>query len=337
MTAIRPLHFVFALSMVAACHGGALPIPGPGPGPDLGPKADLASEAPPDLPGVDLLAVWGTDPQNVFFAGTKGTLLHLQDGHYTKVAGIPAVTWRGVAGTAWSVVVVGDGGTVLRSLDAGASWQVAPTGVTEDLNAVAADGDRVWVAGDAGTLLASLDGGASFTRVAAPTTEDLRGVTLLANPAFLEPYVVGAGGTTLRGDTTADPPKFVLATLPSGHDVNGAWFRVPSSLFIATAHPSVESGAPRILQTDQWPDWKVACNFAGAVLHGIGGNDAGDIYAVGEYGSSGRGMYLYRAGTGCKSSATLPRPLRGVWVKGADAYLVGDGGTILHIQGTPSL
>jgi photosystem II stability/assembly factor-like uncharacterized protein len=71
-------------------------------------------------------------------------------------ADLLAIACRG-AHDAW---VVGEGGTLLRTLDAGATWDAIALDTDATLRAVAvAAEDRVYAAGDRGTLLVSRDSG----------------------------------------------------------------------------------------------------------------------------------------------------------------------------------
>lgn len=80
-------------------------------------------------------------------------------------------------------VAVGDGGTILRSLDLGVTWVPVGTGVTtQNLYSVAGrvigGVARFVVVGDTGTALRSDDAGATWSLVSTGTTANLRGVTV---------------------------------------------------------------------------------------------------------------------------------------------------------------
>jgi hypothetical protein len=65
----------------------------------------------------DLHGVWGTSPENVYAAGSEGTLLHF-DGTRWQEASLPGAELGGLnrvwAGPHSDVVVVGEGGVVIR-------------------------------------------------------------------------------------------------------------------------------------------------------------------------------------------------------------------------------
>lgn len=107
----------------------------------------------------------------LYVAGEQGLLMKL-DRAKAKLRALELPykgTLFGVSGSARGVVVHGLRGTVLRSTDAGASWQPVNTGLQVGLtgSSVAADG-RIAIVSQAGHVLLSRDDGASF----APTRID---------------------------------------------------------------------------------------------------------------------------------------------------------------------
>jgi photosystem II stability/assembly factor-like uncharacterized protein len=74
-------------------------------------------------------------------------------------------TLFGIAGNTHALVVYGLRGTVLRSTDAGRSWQPVQTGLQVGLTAsvTGADG-RIVIVSQAGHVLVSTDDGASFAQ-----------------------------------------------------------------------------------------------------------------------------------------------------------------------------
>jgi photosystem II stability/assembly factor-like uncharacterized protein len=98
--------------------------------------------------------------------------------------------------------VVGDGGLLLATRDAGVSWRVVDSGVTTPLRGVAlAFPDTVYVAGDDGAARASFDGGRNFRTIATPAlawtsvaTRKSDGAVALFASATGEIYRYEAGG-----------------------------------------------------------------------------------------------------------------------------------------------
>jgi photosystem II stability/assembly factor-like uncharacterized protein len=101
----------------------------------------------------------------LYIAGEQGLLLKLDRAASRFVAlTLPYKgTLFGVTGNSRAVVVHGLRGNVLRSTDAGASWQVVPTGLQVGMTASATGADgSILLASQAGHLLSSRDDGASF-------------------------------------------------------------------------------------------------------------------------------------------------------------------------------
>lgn len=97
-------------------------------------------------------------------------------------------------GPAW---VVGDNGTILRTVD-GTMWTHVETGTNVDLYGIAElDLMNLYVVGEGGTILRSTDAGLSWTPQSSGTTQTLRAISISeANSSRL--IAVGLGGTVLR-------------------------------------------------------------------------------------------------------------------------------------------
>jgi hypothetical protein len=98
----------------------------------------------------------------------------------------PPMNLRDMANITPSVIVapdnknawrVGAGGKIEHSGNAGNSWKVQPSGVTQDLIAGMAPSKKIcWVVGKNGTLLLTTDGGKRWARILSPIRGDLGGV-----------------------------------------------------------------------------------------------------------------------------------------------------------------
>ncbi len=95
-------------------------------------------------------------------------------------------------------VAVGLEGAILRSDDAGASWQRVRSDFDADLAGVGGSGERVVVAGEGGFLAVSSDGGASFTRARSPALPFPLADVELADSR--RAFAVGPRGLVLRSD-----------------------------------------------------------------------------------------------------------------------------------------
>jgi len=104
----------------------------------------------------------------LFIAGEQGLLLKLdRDGAHFSALTLPyAGTLFGLVGKDRFVVAHGLSGNVVRSADAGQTWQSVPTGVGVGLTASALDErGRMVIVSQAGHVLVSSDNGASFAPV----------------------------------------------------------------------------------------------------------------------------------------------------------------------------
>ena len=91
--------------------------------------------------------------------------------------------------TGW---VVGDGGTILKTVDAGIAWAPQTSNVSHNLNDVHfIDANNGWVVGDSATLIQTTDGGSSWTSLTVPVTKRLEGVCFLDSNTG---WVSGDGG-----------------------------------------------------------------------------------------------------------------------------------------------
>ncbi len=104
----------------------------------------------------------------VYVAGEQGLFLKLDrdapGGGQFKAIELPYKgTLFGIVGTDRVLIAYGLRGTVLRSTDAGRSWEAVPTGVPVGLTAASIDAKgRIVIASQAGHVLVSTDGGKSF-------------------------------------------------------------------------------------------------------------------------------------------------------------------------------
>lgn len=118
-----------------------------------------------------------------------------------------AVTFGGV------YLAAGAGGTILLSSDA-ATWAAQTSGTTNDLLALASNGNSRYVAvGTAGTIVYS-DGGNTWLKATSPTSNTLYGVTYGGN-LFV---AVGAQGTVL---TSSDGATWSSVTSNTPQDLRG--------------------------------------------------------------------------------------------------------------------
>ena len=262
------------------------------------------------------------------------------------------------------VWVVGSGGLVLSSTDAGASW-TRRTPSTYDLHGVwftsAAEG---WAVGDGGTVLHTLDGGSTWTRLGTVGSgENLRDVYFAGRDVG---WAVGtngqilatddrgatwsrtwAGGQTLNGVMFAGADGWAVGengVVVGSHDGGDSWFVVNPSLTVQSLRgvwrrgeeQAVAVGAQgTVLRTAATPD-SVAWSLGNA--GGLYQSEdvcllsSGVAYAVGWNGTAG---FVLRSDDGGASwdpqTPASSFPLRGVFFLDARrGWAVGDNGVIRH-------
>ena len=103
---------------------------------------------------------------------------------------------RALWGTEGALLAIGEGGTILRSSDHGASWTSVASGTSYSLNAIwgSSEGD-LWIAGDEQTILRSTDGGAVWNRMTPPVAGHLAAIWG-SDPHDV--YFAGGGGQLLH-------------------------------------------------------------------------------------------------------------------------------------------
>lgn len=115
---------------------------------------------------------------------------------------------------------VGDGGTIVRTSNAGASWSIQPSNTTNALRDVwFTTSETGFAVGDAGTVMRTRNGGSSWTRLTSvPSIDGLRGVCF-ADTA--RGWVVGTNGTILR---TGDAGATWTRVNPTAQQLNSVSF-----------------------------------------------------------------------------------------------------------------
>lgn len=222
--------------------------------------------------GVDLNALAFVTPWDGFAAGRDGTLLHTGDGtSWTPLPRVTARTLHDVTVRADGLgLAVGDGGTVLRSADGGATWAPVPAPTTATLRRVdCAEAPVCRAVGDAGTILRSADGGLTWALQPTGTGADLLGYA--ARGGFR--WAVGEGGIMLVGGGGSEDWTVRGAT-------GQAW--LGDILFTDDLHGwAVGTGDGVLATTDGGSVWGLQPLAAPARLAAVAAADAGRLLAVG--------------------------------------------------------
>jgi photosystem II stability/assembly factor-like uncharacterized protein len=213
---------------------------------------------------------------------------------------------------------VGDGGTILRTVDGGASWSVQTSGTMQSLRAVAfGDGSHGWAVGGGGTILGTVDGGASWTVQTSNVTQGLYGVACSGASTAV---AVGAGGTivaTSDGGTT-----WTRQTSTASQDLHAVAFAD------GTHGWAVGAGGAIAATSDAGAMWTTQASGSTRNLAGVDFFDPLHGWAV---GAGGLVLHTTNGGSAWTAqSSNTARDLAGVAF--ADAHhggIVGAGGMIL--------
>ena len=133
-----------------------------------------------------------TDGGETWSPQNSGTTADLNDVCFVGGGGGPDIGKGIGVGRGWAV---GDGGTILTTLNGGATWTRQTSGTSADLLAVTfTDTQRGYAVGGGGTILTTLNGGASWAARPSQGTVRLTDVTFTD---AMRGYAVGSGGTIL--------------------------------------------------------------------------------------------------------------------------------------------
>jgi photosystem II stability/assembly factor-like uncharacterized protein len=172
---------------------------------------------------VTLAGLWANATSETA-VGTAGTITR---GNTPAVMNFNAVATtvnndlRAIAGAGSTVFAMLDDGRVIKSIDGGATWPTAPTGLT--LNNmrglwVSSDAQTIFVAGAAGVIAKSTDGGANFAPLTVPPAPMLNG---LWGSSTSDVYAVGDAGTILHTIDGGASWKYETGGVTS--NLNGVW------------------------------------------------------------------------------------------------------------------
>ncbi|MBX3187275.1 MAG: hypothetical protein KF819_09675 [Labilithrix sp.] len=257
-----------------------------------------------------LTSVWGAAPNDVWAAGSGGTLIHWDGATWKPTATGVRNTFYAVGGSAANDVWAVSSTDVIFHFD-GSKWALAPRATQND-----------W---ESAPLFALRADGAGNVRV-------------------------GGRWTTLRepnGDTRQGN-QFVKTTLDGGvawagvrgtFTVHGIWGASADDLWLVgdnsewvswqlgvTMHGTRAGGAAE-------HTWTEVDSQSSVLLEAVWGSSANDVWAVGDNGT------IRRFVAGATEWAIVPAPTRealhAVWgASASDVWAVGESGTILHFDGT---
>jgi len=269
--------------------------------------------------------VWGSGTRDVWAVGGTGAarrrmILRWNGQRWSSSAEAPQPLTSIAGLDADDVWAVGERGTVLHW--EGAHWSTLPSPTSGRLNKVWVAGRRdVWAAGE-GALL-HWNGSAWSNQIANSryTLSSINGSvpqSLWAVGAISGPHTVGL---LLRGDGNTWTP----VTLPTRAPLTDVWARSDQDVWVVGAR-----GTLLHWNGSTWssgPSSSLLFQF-----QGIWGNEAGEVWAVGQSDGSRRGLILHRRnGVWFPVDSGVNHSLIGVWGTGlSDVWAVGLGGTILR-------
>ena len=260
---------------------------------------------------------------------------------------------------------VGDGGTLVVTSDAGASWAVRSSSTNFNLNDVRfPNNSRGFAVGHSGTIMRSTDGGASWSRLTnVGTGNNLLGVWFtddkhgwavggggtiaktidggnswtLRNPTAsqlnsvsfsdtLNGWAVGEGGTIV-GTHDGGRSWYVVQPAVTGQAIKAVWRASNSTAWAVGAQGTVAMATP----TADSLQWSAASLGAAFTLEGLHVASALTAYSV---GANGTGVILKTVNGGAtwiQQTSNSSQTLNDVWfVDTQRGWAVGDGGRIVH-------
>jgi photosystem II stability/assembly factor-like uncharacterized protein len=155
--------------------------------------------------------------------------------------------------------VAGDGGTLLRTVDGGSSWQPVKVPTDENLTSLFFIGDTGWATGWGGVILKTTDAGATWTNLTTGITQSLERI-FFATPTH--GWAVGWAGTLLRtadGGETWKP----LRTGTLVGSLNAVYFRNEKQGWVTAF------GGEILTTSDGGETWKAQTALANASLTSI--------------------------------------------------------------------
>jgi photosystem II stability/assembly factor-like uncharacterized protein len=174
-----------------------------------------------------------------------------------------AVAFDGATGFA-----VGDFGTVVRSLDGGATWTGLPSGTLNDLSAVQVVNPNVVIVGGGCTVRESVDGGATFTSMPINPTESSC-PTDVASFSFSDPntgYVELDDGTILYTSDGGQTIQAKTSAPINGGTATDLDFVSPTTGFAVSGSSDGTGGGLIERTTDSANSW----TQVGSTPHGLG-------------------------------------------------------------------
>jgi hypothetical protein len=215
----------------------------------------------------DLYSIWGSANNDVFSAGSSGTIIHYNGSTWSLMDSGTTVNLSGIWGISGSeVFAVGNSGTILYY--DGSSWNSVNSHTTRKLSGVwGTDGNNVFVVGSSGTIL-HFDGN-SWSSMNSGISVDLFGIWGTDSSHI---FAVGDAGTIIHYDGSG------WNSLNSGitNDLYGIWGSDNTDIFAV--------GSSGIVVHYDGSDWNQVSSNTTSDLYGIWGFDNTQVFVVGKSG-----------------------------------------------------
>jgi len=262
-----------------------------------------------------LLYLWGSSGSDVFAVGVNGTIVHYDGSNWSAMSsGTTEALFNVWGSSASDVYAVGSSATMLHYN--GSSWSSIKSATSNYLEGVwGSSASDVYVVGWHGTILHY--NGTSWSTMNSGTTNSLYGIW---GNSGSDIFAVGEKGTIIHYNGTN------WSTMNSG---------ITQSLFDIWGSSGTDVFAVGwsgdILHYDG-TSWSTMNSGSISASECIWGSSATDVFAIDTFdivhydGSTWTTMYSYPYST-----------LSAIWgSSGSDVFAVGNSGTILHYDGTPS-
>ena len=228
---------------------------------------------------------------------------------------------------------VGASATVLRTTNAGVSWQnVSPSGITANFNGVYAfnePANRVVAVGDGGAIQLSTDGGNHWTSVSSGLTDDLYSVSFMGGGG-----ICGGGSQSILNTTDAGSSWSIVQSGFFGGGFRGTCMLSPQIGMVGGENSIFQPLFGRT--TDTGNNWSFVAFYLNSNEGRVNGIDFTDVsrgYAAAAVWDGRGGVARTTDGGDTWTTTFFPSDLYGInfpiSATGLVGYAVGDSGRII--------
>lgn len=268
----------------------------------------------------DLFSVWGRG-KTAFVVGADGTILRTTNGGNTwtkQVSGTSTILNSVWGSDANDVYAVGDDGSMLHTTDGGVNWsRKTLSGSPRGTCLWGSAKNDVYVVGFAGVIFRSVDSGTTWSRVSGSASGDFQSIW---GSAANDIYVVGNAGVIYRSTTGTSWTKQTSGTTGNLYGVFGS---AKNDVLAAGATGMI------LATTDSGATWSKKTSGTTGTLWVGWARSSKDRFVVGT-----PNLLLFNTGAAAWTPVTsgTTADLFSISGGGADVYIVGAAGTVLHSQ-----